>query len=473
MDITRQQTSAATPNASKQYSYSDIVDYLDARWKIPTDTTLERMRQLDRALQSPSRKVPAIFFAGTNGKSLTAHFAAKLLMHEGLKVATFTAPHILLYKERFAINLATMPSRTFTEVCAEVITVAEKEGLRCSAAELLTAVAFQYSALQGADVVLLEVSSEFGAGDPVMIAEANVATITRVTSKKAQVDEATLHELARQMVTLVRPGMHLVSGDQNKAILHILHEATIARGGVWEMPIRKLAALSYPCEQLHGRCAALAERVVQLFLEANVSLGMPAREDSLLVRASNKRGRPSLEAKRQQELNPKKTIAQFWKETVAELPGKFQLLDKEKPTILLDTAGNVDAFEQVLLGIRLLHYQRPLKGLAIIVGATQGSLHGEEFLRVVRYFFKKTSGNILICPIEEPLVSAQETVSWDVEQVAADIKSMKVKARACESFAEAFDAAKKMVDDRNGLVVVTGSSAIVAAYWKLKGIKKF
>ena len=33
------------------------------------------------------------------------------------------------------------------------------------------------------------------------------------------------------------------------------------QGATWAMPIRKLAQLSYPFEQLHGRSAALAERI--------------------------------------------------------------------------------------------------------------------------------------------------------------------------------------------------------------------
>ena len=33
------------------------------------------------------------------------------------------------------------------------------------------------------------------------------------------------------------------------------------------MPIRKLAPLAYPFEQLHGRCAALAERICQIYVD--------------------------------------------------------------------------------------------------------------------------------------------------------------------------------------------------------------
>ena len=46
------------------------------------------------------------------------------------------------------------------------------------------------------------------------------------------------------------------------------------------------------------------------------------------------------------------------------------------------------------------------------------------------------------------------------------------KAIAEKLVYSAFDIAQKSVDERHGLVVVTGSSAIVNEYWAYKGIKK-
>jgi hypothetical protein len=46
---------------------------------------------------------------------------------------------------------------------------------------------------------------------------------------------------------------------------------------------------------------------------------------------------PTTQAKKELEINPKKTLEQFWKEIFNELPGRFQILDKEKPTLFLTT----------------------------------------------------------------------------------------------------------------------------------------
>ena len=470
----RKQQSAAREAASleKQRNYNEIIDYLDKHWAITRNGSLERTKKLDQALGSLSSKLNTIIIGGTNGKSLTIHFTTKLLCEEKLKVGAFYSPHLLTYNERFMLNEETISNKSFTEVGNEVINAAEQLNLNAHSQELLTVMALLYFVQQKVDVALLEVD-EGGSTNPVNICSAKVSTITRATPCNTTLNEEQMNALITTMMGIVKKGTYFISGDQSKAHLHLMQTITESQHGVWVMPIRKVAALTYPFEQLHGRCATLAERIAQAYVERSVSPHVTIVADSLLIKQRGQRGRPTLEAKRQAELNPKKTIDQFWKDTINELPARFQLLDKEKPSILLDTASNLDAFKNLLLGIRLLHYQRPLKGLTIIVAAAAGKLHNEEFLKLVRHFFKKTSGQIFVCPIEDAVPGVGEEISWDVEQTANDLKSMKIKARTCKSFEEAFEAAKKSVDERYGLVAITGSKSIIQQYWRSKGIKKF
>ena len=148
------------------------------------------------------------------------------------------------------------------------------------------------------------------------------------------------------------------------------------------------------------------------------------------------------------------------------------MLEKEKPMMVLDNAENIDAFENLLLGVRLLHYRRPLKGLALIIASNNSSLDTNELLRALRYFFKKTSGHIFICP-SQPLPGQPGTISWNAEQIANDLKSMKVKAKACTDLKDAMALASSVVDAQDGLIVITGSTSIVSEYWLNRSIKKF
>ena len=59
----------------------------------------------------------------------------------------------------------------------------------------------------------------------------------------------------------------------------------------------------------------------------------------------------------------------------------------------------LDAFKNLLLGTRLLHYQKPLKGITLVLGCNNPELDLTEFLKLLRYFFKKTSGQVIVCPV--------------------------------------------------------------------------
>lgn len=463
-DIKQKPSQGDVRTPGRQRSYNEIVELLDARWSEPRDTS--HITRLDKALGSPAKKLDTILVAGTNGKSLTMYFATRLLKEEGISVGAFYAPHILTYNERFALNGETIPNKAFTDIANEVINAAHTEGLTPNTYELLTVIALVYFANNKADVALLEVSEEYA--DALKICSPKIAAITRITPDDV---DSTSNKI-KETLEIVQPGAWVVSADQSKLNLQTMLDITNEKGAQWAMPIRKLAPLNYPFEQLHGRCAALAERVAHIYVNGVAAKDAVVVTGSLLTKPKAQRGRPTLEAKRQAELNPQKTLDQFWKEDHGTLPARFQVLDKEKPSIMLDTASNLDAFKNLLLGIRLLHYKRPLKGLTIVLGANNSDINMDEFLKQLRYFFKKTSGQVIVCPAE-PQPGQSGDKSWDVEKVTNDLKSMKVKASSSTSFKKAFETASKTVDDRYGLIVITGSAAVVTEYWRdYKGMKK-
>jgi dihydrofolate synthase / folylpolyglutamate synthase len=56
--------------------------------------TLERMARLVDALGNPQRAYPVIHLTGTNGKGSTTAMITSLLIGQGLRVGTYTSPHI-------------------------------------------------------------------------------------------------------------------------------------------------------------------------------------------------------------------------------------------------------------------------------------------------------------------------------------------------------------------------------------------
>ncbi|MGE0009195.1 MAG: hypothetical protein AB7F19_01525 [Candidatus Babeliales bacterium] len=472
IDTNKRKESTRTSDLGSQRSYNDVVEFLNANWSAErTDKKLTTIKQLDKALGYPSKATNAILVAGTNGKSLTINFATQLLKEEGLSVGALYAPHILTYNERFAVDGQSIANKQFTDIANEVISAAHINNIAADTQDMLVAIALLYFKEQKVDVAFLEVAAN-SVCDPVNICAPKVLAITRITDDQIDLQDLSVAAWIDRLTEMVQPGTWVASADQSKLNLQVVLKNVSERGGQWGMPIRKLAPLGYPFEQLHGRCAALAERICQLYIDNYVTNDSIIVSDSLLAKEKGRRGRPTLEAKRQAELNPKKTIDQYWRDVVSTLPGRFQILSKEKPTILLDNACNIDALKNLFLGIRLLHYQRPLKGITFILACDKDSMHTEEFLRALRYFAKKNTTNVVFCPLENQIAGVHEN-SWDVEQITNDVKTLKIKARSAKSFDDAFEMAKKSVDERQGLVVITGSKSIIAQFWHHKGIKKF
>jgi dihydrofolate synthase/folylpolyglutamate synthase len=471
MNEIKQSTKKVVVGSAKQRSYNEVVSYLDSNWSMTSnETSLESLKQLDKALGSLTIKLNTVLVSGTNGKSLTLLYTTKILRKEGLSVGAFYAPHILTYNERFALNQELIANKTFTDLANDVIGTAETLSLAINSYELLFMMALCHFKQADVDVALLEVSRG-GYDDPTVLCNPRIAAITRITEDHAPEKSEKVKALVDECMGSVKKDTHVISANQSKIVLNDMEAVAESRGGIWTMPIRKLAPLNYPFEQLHGRCAALAERVADVYINGYAEKDAVVLSDSLLTKTKGRRGRPTLEAKRQSEINPKQTIEQFWAEDHGTLPGRFEMLEKEKPMMVLDNAENIDAFENLLLGVRLLHYRRPLKGLALILASNNSSLDTNELLRALRYFFKKTSGHIFICP-SQPLPGQPGTISWNAEQIANDLKSMKVKAKACTDLKDAMALASSVVDAQDGLIVITGSTSIVSEYWLNRSIKK-
>lgn len=449
----------------KVRNYNEVVAYLDALKPLEyNEKVVERMKKLDALFDNVSQKIDTILVAGTNGKSSTIHFASKLLKEEGLKVGAAYSTHFLVYSERLVSDFQLVNNKQFTDIANEVINIAEAHNIDATAFEIMTMTALLFFKAENVDVALLEVGMG-GKFDATTICNPKIAAVTRVAEDYTDILGNDLDALAFEMMQVAQSDTWFISAEQSKIRLQKMKTEAESRGVLWAMPIRKLASLPYIYEQLYGRIASLGERIAQIYVEDIKQKFSPFLRGNLLATKKGARGRPTLEAKRQAELNPIKTLKGFWTEQFNLLKGRFELLDKEKPTILLDNAHNLDALTNLFLGIRLLHYAHPLKGLSIIIGLNT-SVEAVEALKLVRYLLKKVTGQIFFVPLPHG------EASHNPVELANIAKELNIKAKACSSFAEAMEIAKKTVDERHGVVTVTGSHAMVSEYWKQRGIKK-
>lgn len=463
-----EQTKKRTTVASnKVRSYNEIVEYLESLKAFDySEAAIERMKKLDLLCNKVSTKMDIVVVGGTNGKSSTIHFAAKLLREEGFKVGSSFSSHLLTPNERIASDIQnTITNKQLTDIANDLINLTEEHNIKATCFELLTMAALVYFAQEKMDLALLEVGYG-GKFDATMAFQAKIVAITRIAEDHVGLLSKDLDVVALEMVDLARSGTWLISGEQSKLRLQKMKTYGESKGILWAMPVRKLASLPYIFEQLYGRIASLGERIAQIYIEEIKKQFSPFLRGNLLATQKGQRGRPTLEAKRHAELNPLKTLKSFWTEKFDLLRGRFELLDKEKPSLLLDNSSNLDAFTNLFLGIRLLHYQKPLKGLTLLMGISK-TVDPTEAIKLARYLLKKVSGQLYFVALPADIPS------HNPQDLAAIAKDLNIKAKSCASFVEAYEQAKASVDEREGLLVISGSHSIVSEYWKNRGIKRF
>jgi dihydrofolate synthase / folylpolyglutamate synthase len=179
--------------------------------------TLERMARLAGALGDPQRACPVIHLTGTNGKGSTAAMTAALLRGQGLKVGTYTSPHITRLAERVTIDGEPVADDDLARAVGEVRRAAVRAGVTPSWFEAVTAVAFWLLAAAQVDVAVIEVGM-LGRWDAANVADGDVAVITNVQLDHTDVAGPTRAAIAAEKAGIIKPAATLVLGETDPAL---------------------------------------------------------------------------------------------------------------------------------------------------------------------------------------------------------------------------------------------------------------
>jgi len=104
VDVALTVTSQSVAPQPKLADYRDALAYLFSRTTGAFKFGLERTTALLAALGNPERRYPSIHVAGTNGKGSSVATMAALLTAKGLRVATYTSPHLVDFRERMVVG---------------------------------------------------------------------------------------------------------------------------------------------------------------------------------------------------------------------------------------------------------------------------------------------------------------------------------------------------------------------------------
>ena len=193
---------------------------------------LENMRALMEKLGSVQNGLRMVHVAGTNGKGSCCAMLERMLREAGYKTGLYSSPYIEVYNERIRLDgvpvsgdvLAALVERAWPAVESCIA-----EGIAITEFELGTALAFLAFAEAKVDVAIIEVGLG-GRLDPTNIITPLASVITCVGMDHMGLLGHTLGEIALEKAGIIKTGVPVSLGAQEKDALDVLLGAAEGRG---------------------------------------------------------------------------------------------------------------------------------------------------------------------------------------------------------------------------------------------------
>lgn len=165
---------------------------------------------LCEALGNPQQKFKSIHIAGTNGKGSTSHMLAAILQTAGYKTGLYTSPHLKDFRERIKIDGEMVEEDFVVDFTERIQPLIDK--LEPSFFEITVAMAFEYFALKGVEIAIIEVGLG-GRFDSTNIITPELSVITNIGYDHMNMLGNTLEKIAFEKAGIIKPGIPVVIGE--------------------------------------------------------------------------------------------------------------------------------------------------------------------------------------------------------------------------------------------------------------------
>ena len=309
-----------------------IQEWLKKSESIPRKHGLYRMEAILEALGNPERELKSIHIAGTNGKGSTAAMVTVFAKAHGLRVGTFTSPHMDSIRERIQLDGVPLREESFWQaasVVREVERLLFEEWGAFNYFEILTAMMFVVFQQAAVDLAIIEVGIG-GLLDNTNVSHPLVSVITTIGLDHQDLLGSTLKEFTAQKAGIIKAGQQVVVGPVTRECMDVISGVASEKGAMVQVFGESFSlvedsyqdgALTIPLEQLALKGA---------FQKENATVAIRA------FRAWMEETGRSMQTKLVESALP-----------VVSWPGRMEVL-QDTPLIIIDGAHNLPAIERLI-----------------------------------------------------------------------------------------------------------------------------
>jgi dihydrofolate synthase / folylpolyglutamate synthase len=417
-----------------------ILERLTALHPKRIDLSLGRVERLLAALDYPEKKLPpVIHVAGTNGKGSTAAFLRTIMEAAGMRVHTYTSPHLVRFNERFRLATKDEGKLVSDDELAAAMEDCERAngGEPITVFEITTAAGLLLFSRHEADALVLEVGLG-GRLDATNVIDPPVASvITRISIDHTDFLGPTLADIAGEKAGIIKRNVPVIVAAQHRDALTMIE--------------RQAARMSAPLRIAGEDFTATEERGRLVYQDDNGLLDLPPPR--LYGRHQYENAGLAIATLRAIERFRIPLAAYETGIAKADWPARMNrltqgaLVDLAPPgsEVWLDGGHNPDGGRAIAAAFADLE-ERVSRPLVMIAGMLT-SKDCEGFLRNFTGLARRM--------IAIPVPGVEKSMS--AEALAECARGIGLSATSRDGIAEAFDAVRKLDLEPPPRVLITGS----------------
>ena len=196
------------------------------------DLSLSRIYDLLSRVGNPHLKLPpTIHIAGTNGKGSTLAFLRAIFSESGLKIHSYTSPHLVNFNERIILAGEEISDDFLNKILSECKEAAEKfPRIPVTFFEGITVAAFLAFSRVKADLLLLEVGMGGRLDATNVLPKVLCSIITPISFDHEEFLGKTLAKIAFEKAGIIKKNCPVFVGKQKKSALRVIEERARAMG---------------------------------------------------------------------------------------------------------------------------------------------------------------------------------------------------------------------------------------------------
>ena len=406
----------------------EAIAYIENQGWSKTRLGLERTRELLEKLGDPQKRLKFVHVAGSNGKGSTCAMLDAILRAAGYRAGLYTSPYIQDFCERIRVNGENIPGDDLARLTGRVREIAEAMDDHPSQFELVTALAMEYFAEQGCDIVVLEVGMGGALDSTNAIDAPEVAVITNIGLEHTEYLGDTLEKIAATKAGIIKPGCSCVCYDGAPEVTAVIKRVCAEKN----LPLRvadygKVEPLG---QSLDGQEFLWNGSEYRLAL-----LGAHQLHNAAVVIET-------IAALRERGWNISEEAVQAGLQGV-QWPARLEVINRQ-PLVILDGGHNPQCAEALAASLREL---LPNKKVVFLLGV----LRDKDYPRMMEMLLPFAQEFICLTPFSDRALPADE--------LAAYLTARGTRARGCDNVEAGLRAALEAAD---GVPVVAFGSLYLA-----------